>query len=200
MQQSAPSAPGVFQSLLIGLCLIILSGCLVSSDPVLDARSGKAQPLSDGDYLGCTLEGGEEDCELFHIRNTDDGRSVFLKQQNGEIIDSDQIEMRFRKISRHAYAAQSREDDTYMYYYAKRDDRQTFVMIIMLCPSLPEGLRDQMIKRGDLFTEDQAFETCTVKTKKGLVDAARAYHRGKVDLSEHLRLRFTRRENEQEQG
>ena len=48
----------------------------------------------------------------------------------------------------------------------------------MLCQDLPEGLRARLIDKGDLSTEDEDFETCTVNTVKGLVEAARAYRRG----------------------
>ncbi len=160
--------------------MLALGGCLVSDLPVLDARTGKARPLSDGDYLGCPLENGEvqagDDCDRLKVRWEKDRRYSFVNPEE----DDDPAYLRFRRVGRGGYAVQSSESDGFMYYYgAARDDGVLLVM--MNCPDLPAELRSRLIERGDLEPDDEKFSVCKVKTLRGLKEAAKAYHRGDVD-------------------
>ncbi len=156
-------------------CALGLSGCLVSDDPILDAKNGKAAPLIDGRYDVCTggEDSGSEDCNVFTVSRDSNGAYSFIME--GE----DPAVMRFRRIARKSYAVQSKEDDSYAYYFGAGDSRR-FLLTMMNCADLPPVLRARLIEQNDLSTEHDDFEICTVNTLKGLVDAARAYHRGEV--------------------
>lgn len=159
----------------------LLAGCLVSEDPVLDAKSGAASPLPDGDYAACNETNGDEDCTVFAVsRGQDDAYTL----QAG---DEEPATLRFRRIARKAYAVQSAEDDGFAYYYGAGDSEE-FSLILMECPDLPEKLRARLIAKGDLSTGDEDFETCRVNTVKGLVEAAKAYRRGDATGDETARI------------
>ncbi len=157
---------------------LALGGCLVSDLPVLDSKTGKARAIGEGDYLACPLENGEiaggADCDRFHVERQPNGEYVFVEEG-----DSEPAHLRFRKIARGGYAVQSAESDSFVYYYGKGRDGG-LLLVMMNCPELPADLRARLIARGDLETDDEDFETCKVKTLRGLVDAAKAYHRGDV--------------------
>ncbi|WP_428407590.1 hypothetical protein [Hyphococcus sp.] len=155
---------------------MLLGGCLVSDLPVLDSKTGKARPISEGDYLACPLENGEiadgAECDRFHVERTANGEYVFV--EGG---DSEPARLRFRKVARDGYAVQSAESDSFVYYYGKTRSGG-LLLVMMNCPELPSDLRARLISRGDLETDDEDFEVCKVKTLRGLVEAAQAYHRG----------------------
>lgn len=160
--------------------MLALGGCLVSDLPVLDARTGKARALSDGDYLACPLENGEiqagDECDRLTVRREKDRSYSFINREE----DDDAAYLRFRRVGRAGYAVQSSESDGFVYYYgAGRDDGVLLVM--MNCPDLPSDLRAGLIARGDLEPDDEKFSVCKVKTLRGLTQAAKAYHRGDVD-------------------
>lgn len=163
-----------------------LAGCLVSEDPVLDASSGRATPLPSGDYVMCQDDGSEDDCAPFDITHDATGLYILTPE------DEPPAEMRFRRIGRKGYAVQSKEDDGYTYYYGRGDARE-FRLTMMMCSDLPEVLRTRLIDRGDLQPEEDDADICTVKTRRGLTDAARAYHRGDAlsDDGEELAIVFT---------
>jgi hypothetical protein len=149
----------------------LLAGCLVSEEPVLDARSGGAKPLADGPYAVCETGDSENGCTVFEVSRRDDGTYAFKAE--GE----DPAVFRFRRIARKAYAAQSAEEGGYAYYYGAGDSEE-FSLTMMLCDELPDDLRAHLIDKGDLSTDDEDFESCTVNTVKGLVEAAKAYRSG----------------------
>ncbi|WP_375205069.1 hypothetical protein [Hyphococcus sp.] len=157
--------------------IMALAGCLVSETPVLDAKTGKARPFPDGDFLACPLEDGEiadgVDCDRFTVERQKTRDYLFLTE--GE----EPARLRFRKIARGGYAVQSAEGDSFVYYYGKRRDGG-LLLVMMNCPELPAELRERLIARGDLETDDDDFEVCAVKTLRGLVEPAKAYHRGDV--------------------
>lgn len=169
------------------LFALTLTGCLVSETPVLDAKTGKARPLDGGAHVICGIDENDElkDCEPFLITAGDDGAYLFSKEGESP------FSMRFRRIARKAYAAQSAEDDGYMYYYAS-GDRRKLLMRLMNCPDLSENLRTKLIERDYLGAEDNDYSICTVKTVRGLVDAAKAYHRGSAAGEEELRFAIIR--------
>ena len=103
--------------------------------------------------------------------------------------EEEPVEMRFRRIGYRGYAVQNREDGSYIYYYGS-GTRDQFQLTMMLCADLPDGLRADLIERGDLETDDSDFETCMVKTRRGLTSAARAYHRGEIESDENITLEF----------
>ena len=171
--------------LIAGSAALALSGCLVSEAPVLDDSNGRATPLDPGAYIMCPVDEDEDECERFEASHDGGGRYLFTKE------DDDPAELRFRRVGREGYLVQSREDDdVYQYYYGKGDSEK-FRMTMMLCADLPETLRGRLIGRGDLESDDDDFETCTVKTLKGAVDSAKAYHRGKVESEEEIAIEFT---------
>ncbi len=167
------------------LGLAVLGGCLVSDEPMLDASSGAATPLAPGAYVMCENDDGSgvDDCDRFSITHDATGLYLFDKD------DEDPVEMRFRKVGRRGFAVQTKEDEGYMYYYGA-GDTALFHLIMMQCADLPERLRARLIAHGDLETDDEDFETCTVNTLKGLTRAAKAYHRGKVISEDQAVLEF----------
>ncbi len=162
---------------------LVLSGCLVSEDPVLDANNGRATPLGPGAYVMCPVGEEADDCQLMEVSFDASRLYTFASE------DEDPTEMRFRRVGHRGYAVQSREDDSYVYYYGS-GGRHQFQLTMMMCADLPEALRLQLIERGDLETENDDFETCMVKTRKGLTASASAYHRGKVESEEDITLEF----------
>lgn len=164
-----------------------LGGCLVSEEPVLDASTGNATPIAPGDYIMCPLaeDEGEADCERFSVNYDGAGLYRFVDPDGEE----EPVEMRFRRVARGGYAVQSGEDDGYMYYYGRKDaDR--FRLMLMMCDHLQDGLRWRLAKSDDLTPEDEDFTTCAVNTLKGLVDPAKAYHRGDVVGDDRLEIEF----------
>jgi len=159
--------------------MLMLGGCLVSDLPVLDARTGKARPLSNGDYLACPLKDGEiergDECDRLTARKMKDGAYSFINREE----DDDPAYLRFRRVGRGGYAVQSSESDDFVYYYgAKRNGG--LLLVMMNCPDLPAALREGLIANGDLEPDDEKFSVCKVKTLRGLTEAAKAYHRGDV--------------------
>lgn len=159
--------------------MLTLGGCLVSDLPVLDARTGKARPLNNGDYLACPLKDGEieagDECDRLTARKMKDGAYSFINREE----DDDPAYLRFRRVGRGGYAVQSSESDDFVYYYgAKRDGG--LLLVLMNCPDLPAAVREGLIANGDLEPDDENFSVCKVKTLRGLTEAAKAYHRGDV--------------------
>lgn len=169
-----------------------LCGCLVSEEPILDEKSGRAAPLDPGNYSVCPIDedAGEDDCESYSLTITEDGLHLFAQPDAEEDSEDDKAQMRMRRIGRDGYAVQSLEDDSYLYYYGSGNSSE-FRLEMMLCADLPEELRSRLIERGDLEAEDEDFEACVVKTRRGLVDAAKAYHRGRIVSEERIALLFT---------
>lgn len=156
----------------------LLSSCLVSEEPVLEKRTGRARPFDDGAYRMCPIEdeAGAEDCDRLTAQfNRDTGEMMLLNEDEPD----DPAILRFRHIGRRAYAVQSYEGDGYSYFYGKGGS-SSFTLTMMLCDQLPKGLLERLIERGDLEGDLDDPESCTVKTVRGLTDAARAYHKGNV--------------------
>lgn len=164
----------------------LLTGCLVSEEPVLDASNGRAKPLREGPYLMCPVNDEADECQSMSVERDAEGLYSFVTEGEAP------TKMRFRRIGRRGYAVQSQEDDGYAYYYGAGDSRR-FHMTMMMCPDLPAVLRARLLERGDLETEDGDFETCIVKSRNGLTAAAKAYHRGEAEGAEAIAFIFTPR-------
>lgn len=167
---------------------LTLAGCLVSEEPLLDASNGNATPIRPGAYVMCPVgdEDADSECEQFSISRDDTG--LYRLDKEGE----DPTDMRVRRIGRRGFAVQLLEDsdDAYLYYYGAGNS-QRFRLTMMLCADLPEEMRSQLIEDGDLESDDEDFETCTVNTLKGVTAAAKSYHRGEVQSDEEIALEFT---------
>ena len=155
----------------------LLAGCLVSEDPVLDAKSGEATPLAAGDYAMCPLsdEADDADCESVSISVDNAGLYTFTNANEPD----EPAYLRMRRIARRGYAVQINEDDGYMYYYG-RGDKKRFTLTMMMCASLSKKMRDRLLERGDLEADGDDKETCVVNTVRGLTAAARDYHFGRA--------------------
>ena len=164
---------------------LALGGCLVSEDPVLDASNGRSAPIGPGAYVMCPVGEEADDCQIMDVSFDKTRLYTFVSEEE------EPIEMRFRRVGRHGYGVQTREDNSYIYYYGK-GNREQFQLTMMLCADLPEMLRQDLINQGHLETEDDDFETCLLKSKRGLVAAARAYHRGEIESEESITLEFNR--------
>ncbi|MEM9619832.1 MAG: hypothetical protein AAF936_17905 [Pseudomonadota bacterium] len=163
---------------------VLLTGCLVSEEPVLDASNGRARPLGEGLHLMCPVNDEADECQSMTVERDATGLYSFVSESEAP------TSMRFRRIGRHGYAAQSQEDDGYAYYYGAGDARR-FRLIMMMCSDLQAALRMRLIERGDLETQDDNFETCIVKSRNGLTAAAKAYHRGEVENEEEIAFVLT---------
>ena len=182
----APVTTNIIIACISGL---MLSGCLISDEPVLNASNGRATPVEPGAYQICEEDedGEEANCEEFNISLDQSGLYKFDAE------DEEPTQMRFRRVGRRGYAAQLLEDDddTYIYYYGSGDS-DLFRLTMMLCADLPDRKRQRLIDKGDLQSDDENFETCRVQTLKGLTTAARIYHRDQDESDEELTLKFSR--------
>ncbi|GEM_PF-1402910 len=160
-----------------GALAALLGGCLISEDPVLNARNGNAKPLAPGDYQSCPVndDDDEPDCQFMSVTRDRTGLYKFVSSEDQEV-----TEMRFRRVGRAGYAVQANgADDGYAYYYGAGDTKK-FRLVLMMCGDLPDAMRAKLIARGDLETDEDGYTTCAVKTVRGLTDPAKAYHRGQV--------------------
>ena len=168
--------------------VLALSGCLVSEAPLLDASNGNATPVKPGAYVMCPVGEGDDgaDCDEFTVTYDDTG--LYRLDKEGE----EPTDMRVRRVGRRGFAVQLLEDgdDAYLYYYGAGNSKR-FRLTMMLCADLPEEMRAQLIEDGDLESDDEDFETCTVNTLKGVTASAKAYHRGDVQSDEEIALEFT---------
>lgn len=172
----------ILKSAVTGACALMLGGCLVSEVAILDAKSGRAKPLKDGDYTACPIahDSDGSDCNTFTVKRQDD-RSYHLLAEGEE-----PSVLRFRRIGRGGYAVQSRENDQEFAYYYGAGDSKRLTLTMMICQDLSNDLRGRLIERGDLESDDDDYEVCTVKSVRGLTDAAKAYHRGQAQSDEPI--------------
>lgn len=171
-----------YRPAIIAGAALALAGCLVSEEPILDAKTGKATPLAPGDYVMCPVsdEAAADDCENFAVTVDDTGLYRFEHSEDAD----DAATMRFRRVARQSYAVQADDEDGYTYYFGSGDS-DGFSLTMMLCSSLSQKTRDRLLVRGDLQTEgDDDIKICEVKTLKGLTAAARDYHHGRASTSD----------------
>lgn len=162
----------------------LLSGCLVSDEPMFDAATGSASPLQSGRYKACSApkDGEAPECDILDVTRRDDGAYDFF------IEETDQLVVRFHQIDAVTYAAQFDDDDGagYQYYWAAREgDALSLVMI--WCEDLPADLRHSMREEGLIAFEDDA-STCTALKPEAAVRAAIAYRDGLATSDSAVRL------------
>lgn len=174
----------ILKPAIAGVLALALGGCLVSETPVLDLKSGRANPLKDGDYVACSIEDNSEDsdCQAMAVKYQDDRSYHFLAE------DEEPSVLRFRRVGRGGYAVQSREGENEFAYYYGAGDSKRMTLTMMICEELPDDLRSRLIDRGDLEADGDDYSVCTVKSVRGLTDAAKAYHRGQVDSDEMIMM------------
>jgi len=151
---------------------ILLTGCLVSEEPLLDASSGRAKPVRAGNYQMCSFSDGEPDgeCEMTAITIGPD-RLYSMSESNGETNF-----LRFRKVGRRAYLVQllgEDESEGFVYYLANTR-RNAFTLTMMNCPDLPAAFRDEFIASGSMETEENGA-VCAVSALDAVVSAAKLY-------------------------
>jgi len=163
--------------------LIHLSGCLQSDVPLFDKRSARAKPIDAGDYIACPVILTDDAGAGGDTREADEcvAISVSVDKKRGTIFydpeEDEETRMRFRRVAYGAYAVEVQPSgDKFEYYFGRKDGR-TFYLTKIMCSSLPQELRDDLIAREEMTTEDADFSTCTATTRSAVLKAAKAYHR-----------------------
>ena len=154
--------------------ILVIGGCLVSREPVLDEANGKATPLAAGSYKACPVDEGEEDCARLNVTIDETGLYTMVAEDNA----ADITKMRMRRIARNGFAVQAFEvgGQGFGYFHARPED-DDFLLTMLMCDQLPEKLRRRLIKKKELVAEAENFEFCTVGSVSALKAAAKAYHR-----------------------
>lgn len=163
--------------------MLTLAGCLVSDEPLFDAASASAAPLTSGRYVACAEPVEEEpDCQPLGVSLRDDGAYEF------EAPDDDVIIARFRAIGGPDYVVQFAEDDGegYRYFWAQTKD-ETMTLVMIWCEELPADLRESM-KQDGLIAQEEASSTCTALKPEAAVLAAAAYRDGAATPDSLLKL------------
>ncbi|MFQ5561948.1 MAG: hypothetical protein ACE5FO_00100 [Parvularculaceae bacterium] len=168
----------------------VLTGCLVSETPLLDASNGRARPIDPGDYQSCSYSDGELDGECSNLRvSMDDTRLYRMVDDDKEV-----LLVRFRKFARSAYLAQTigedelDDDEGYMYFLA-RPENGGLGMTMLLCPDLPENLKSDLVESGEMEIESDG-EVCVARTLNAALAGAKAYNRESAPPA-RMRLVFT---------
>ena len=165
---------------------VVLTGCIVSEEPLLDKRSGRSKPVKSGDYTSCPIRDGEVDGDCTQMKVIF-GRD---RQYRLEPKDEEPNFVRFRRMGRGDYLAQvtGGEPDGYIYFLATRiSDGMEWRLLD--CGEIPEELRAKMIARAEL--EEQEYGVCVVKKLRVAMKIARAF-RDDPTLGGSERVRFTR--------
>jgi hypothetical protein len=152
----------------------LLSGCLISKEPLLNARNGAATPLTPGLYESCQFNGdaSEPDCQAIQIKLNDEALYTF------QVEDEDERSfVRFRRIARDGWLMQisGDKDDEYSYFLGETagDD---FVLIWILCDVIPEDVREKYSKRGEMEVDKGKYgSTCIAKTLRAAIAGAKAF-------------------------
>jgi hypothetical protein len=173
----------------VALSAAALCGCLVSKEPLFDAATASATPLTPGSYELCPLTedktGEMATCDPLTVELGEDGLYLFSpSDEEGE----EPTEGRFRAIGKLAWAVQFKEkgDGGYQYFYARRKSGE-FQLAMMSCSDLPRPLADRLIADGEM--EKESDDLCRVKSTKAVIKSADAYRRGKVAGAEYAALR-----------
>lgn len=152
----------------------VLGGCLISEEPLLDAKTGRAAPLASGFYEACEYdgEGGDPDCRRMDIRRTDEALYEFRTED-----EDDLTFVRFRRIARGAWLTQliGEDEEDYSYFLGETagDD---FVLVWILCDVIPEDVRAEYSARGEMEVDEGKYgSTCVAKTLHAAIAGAKAF-------------------------
>lgn len=175
----------------VAAAAFLLSSCLVSEEPMFDAASASATPLAPGAYELCPLKedktGEMATCDPLTIELADQGLYRFSAPEEG---DEEPTEGRFKPIGRNAWAIQFKEDGEagYQYFFGRRSHGE-FQLAMMSCRDLPKPLVERLVARGEV--EIDSDDICRVKTAGAVVEAAKAYRKGKIADPDYAALRPT---------
>lgn len=155
---------------------LMLAGCLISKEPLLDARNGRAMPLDPGIYDACQFDdqSGEPDCRNMDVRRAKGG--IYEFRSEDENADADElIYARFRRIAHGVWLAQliGQDDEDYFYFLAETVG-DGFAMAMIVCGDIPEAVRAKYSARGEMKVDHDA-STCEVNTLRAATASALAY-------------------------
>ena len=163
---------------------LLLSGCLVSEQPMFVAASGSAAPFEQGRYEACSVppEDDAGDCEILTVERRDDGAYGF------QVDAEDRIIVRFHEYEPANYAVQFEDDDGegFQYYWARRDG-DALLLAMIWCEDFPAAMRDGMLADGLIGREGDS-STCTALRPEAVIAAAKAYGDGSVMSDSVLRI------------
>jgi hypothetical protein len=162
----------------------LLSGCLVSSEPLLDSRTARSTPVAAGAYQLCSREGEGK---------ADDCAPVAVTIEKGKLTvimsaDGDRIEARFARAGK-GYVGQlvSADDEDAHYYYGAKSGG-AFSMTMIWCKHAPEALKASLAASGALVLESDG-EVCRATSREAVTELAKAYARGEA-TDEGAQIRF----------
>lgn len=174
---------------------LALGGCLVSEEPLLDAKNGRAAPLVPGAYDACQYEadGGEPDCRVMEVKRAKDARYEFYDEEDEELTF-----IRFRRIGRGIWLAQliGEDDEDYFYFVGERRNGD-FVLTMIMCEDIPESVRAKYSARGEMEVDDDA-SVCEVKTLRAATASAKAYRTATTPESRSHIVYRKRADNDEE--
>lgn len=173
---------------------LALAGCLISKEPLLDAKNGRAMPLDPGVYDACQFDDGsaEPECHTMDIRRAEGGLYEFRSDD-----DDDLVYGRFRRIARGVWLAQliGQDDEDYFYFLAETAG-DSFAMAMIVCDDIPETVRAKYSARGEMKVDDDA-STCEVTTLRAATASALAYRKA-TDPETRSRTVYRKRAGQQE--
>jgi hypothetical protein len=151
---------------------LALAGCLISEEPLLDTRNGRAAPLDSGMYDACEYDSGEPECRKMDVRLGKAGLYEFRTEE-----DDDLTYVRFRRIGRGVWLAQLiGEGDEDYFYFLSETTGDDFAMAMIVCGDIPEAVRAKYSARGEMKVDDDA-SVCEVKTLRAATASALAYRK-----------------------
>lgn len=167
--------------------LAALSGCLVSEEPLLDARSGRATPIAPGLYEACEIDAdrSSHDCETMEVMRDDSALYSFILREDGE--EEETTRARFRRLGSGAWLAQlyGDEDEDYFYFLAEAVAGD-FVMAMIVCEDIPAATRAKYVGRGEMEVDESA-SACVVSSLRAAIAAAKAY-RSAIPMESRSRI------------
>lgn len=150
---------------------LALSACLISEEPLLDQRTGRATPFEPGSYRACEIEKDHEpDCRTAAISR--DETRLYRFAVGGE---DDVTFMRFRRLAKSAWLAQiyGEDDEDYFYFLAEREG-EDIALTMVVCEGVAENVRERYVARGEMEVDDNAT-TCTAKSLSAVMASAQAF-------------------------
>ncbi|MEZ5922310.1 MAG: hypothetical protein R3C60_13305 [Parvularculaceae bacterium] len=147
--------------------LLGLAGCLSSDEPMFDASNATATPLAAGRYEVCTgtTDDNKKECNPVDVTVSDDGRYEFDLGEEGVAF------ARFAGLAGGDYAAQIGDDDSYQYYWGRKESA-TFRLVMIWCEDLPAELVDDLLSRGAMTANDRRTACEPANAETVLIAAA----------------------------